>query len=432
VFSAEYCFFRLQLIVHQFEFFCLLCNVNLPLLIAKRYLMKQKGAFSSFIIKLAVLATALSVAVMILSVCVIGGFKTVIRDKIYSFWGHVLVVPYNDNPANIISDKPIIANDTLLRMMQQDPAVKHVVPFIVRAAIIQAKGQMEGIKLKGINAAYVYPDALAVKGQQIQFSDSDYAKQIVISQTTANKLNLHIGDDILLYFLETGSTMPRIRKLHISGTYHTGMEDVDQYLAICDMRLLQHINHWSPQQINGYQIDAQSEAAVPALADRIFQHSDLTAQTIQDSFPGIIDWLNVQDLTVRILLVIMSIVAIISMGAALLILIVERAAITGLLKALGLNNADTQKIFLYIALLTGSMGVLLGNVLAIGICWSQQQFGFLKMNEANYFMRTVPIDINLWYILLVDSATIVITLLCMWLPTLYVRRMQPAKVLQFK
>jgi lipoprotein-releasing system permease protein len=128
----------------------------------------------------------------------------------------------------------------------------------------------------------------------------------------------------------------------------------------------------------------------------------------------------------------MSIVATISMGAALLILIVERANITGLLKALGLNNSATQKIFLYIALLTGTLGVLFGNLFAIGICIAQQKFGFLKMNEATYFMDTVPMELNFWYIFLVDIATLVVTVLCMWLPTLYVRRMQPAKVLQFK
>jgi lipoprotein-releasing system permease protein len=236
----------------------------------------------------------------------------------------------------------------------------------------------------------------------------------------------------LLYFLETGSTLPRIRKLKVVGIYHTGMEDVDQYLAICDIRLLQHINNWSPKQINGYQIVAKDEKNTEAIADRIFKNSDLTSQTIGDSFPGIIDWLNVQDLTVRILLVIMSIVATISMGAALLILIVERANITGLLKALGLNNSATQKIFLYIALLTGTLGVLFGNLFAIGICIAQQKFGFLKMNEATYFMDTVPMELNFWYIFLVDIATLVVTVLCMWLPTLYVRRMQPAKVLQFK
>lgn len=355
-----------------------------------------------------------------------------IRDKIYSFWGHVLAVPYNDNPANIISSKPIHYSDTVMNMIRQDPQVASVFKFVVRPAIVQSKGQMEGLRLKGIDADYHFPASLQLTGSPIQFKDTDYAQQVILSRTTANKLLLNIGDDVLFYFLESGSISPRIRKLKVAGLYHTGMEDVDQYLAICDIRLLQHINNWGPNEINGYQVEAKSEAYTESIADRIFEHSDLTSQTIEDSFPAIVDWLNVQNLSVKILLIIMSIVATISMGAALLILIVERASITGLLKALGLNNLDTQKIFLYIALLTGSMGVLLGNIIAIGICLAQQKFGFLKMNEATYFMNTVPMQLNLWNVLLIDVITIIITVLCMWLPTIYVRKMQPAKVLQFK
>lgn len=369
---------------------------------------------------------------MIVSVCVIGGFKSVIREKIYSFWGHVLVVPYNDNPANIISEKPVNYNDTLVQLIRKDPQVASVSRFAVRPAIVQSKGQMEGIKLKGIAPDYTFPASLNLSGQPIGFRDTDYARQVIISRTTADKLMLQIGDDVLIYFLESGAAMPRIRKLKISGIYHTGMEDVDQYLAICDLRLLQNINNWSPAQINGYQVVAKEEAFTNSIADHIFNNSALTTQTISDSFPGITDWLNIQDLSVKILLIIMSIVATISMGAALLILIVERANITGLLKALGLSNVGTQKIFLYIALLTGGLGVLFGNILAIGLCVAQQRFGFLKMSEATYFMDKVPMQINIWYILIVDLATLVITVLCMWLPTIYVRRMQPAKVLQFK
>ncbi|GAA4449443.1 ABC transporter permease [Rurimicrobium arvi] len=394
--------------------------------------MKQKGSFSSFIIKLAIVATALSVAVMITSVCIIGGFKSVIRDKIYSFWGHVLVVPYNENPGNIIAPDPIKASPELEQKIRSYQGVRQLSRFIVRPAIVQGKGQMEGIKLKGIGPDYRWSPSLNLHGRAIGFSDTDYARQIVISQTTADKLSLHAGDSVFIYFLESGSALPRIRKLAISGIYHTGFDDVDRYLGVVDIRLLQRINNWSPDQINGYQVELQDESYSESVSDKIFKGSELNTQTIADTFPGIMDWLGVQDLSVRILLIIMAIVATISMGAALLILIVERATITGLLKALGLNNSGTQKIFLYIALLTGGMGVLLGNVLALGLCIAQQHFGFLKMDEATYFMDRVPVRIQIPYIIAVDVATLVITVICMLIPTIYVRRMQPARVLQFK
>lgn len=406
--------------------------VNLPLLLARRYVSRQKGSFSAFIIKLAIVATALSVAVMILSVSVIGGFKTEIRDKLYSFWGHVLLLPYTDNPSNIIASKPLHYDAALVQNIRRDARVESMAAFIVRPAIIQYNGQMEGLKLKGVDRHYSLPEALHLQGSPIAYTDTDYSKDVIISATTASRLRINRGDAVLFYFLEKGATTPRIRKLRVSGIYHTGMEDVDQYLAICDIRLLQHINNWQPQDINGYQLSVRKEADAAPLADEIYNNTDLSAQTIQQTFPGITDWLAVQDTSVSILMIIMSIVSVISMGAALIILIVERAAVIGLLKALGLNNAGSQKVFLYIALLTGGLGIVLGNVLALGLCIAQQKIGFLKLAEADYFMDKVPVKIHLGYILLIDLATLLVTVLCMWLPTLYVRRMQPARVLRFK
>lgn len=407
--------------------------MNLPLLIARRYLSKQKGAFSSFIIKLAIVATSLSVAVMILAVCVTGGFKQTIRDKIYSFWGHMVLVPFNENPANIITPKPINFEPKLLQSIQQMGEVSWVAPFVVRPAIIQSKGQMEGLRLKGVDSGYPLHTSLNLEGRGIAYSgDTAYAKEIIISRNTANKLLIRLGDDVLFYFLESGATLPRIRKLRVVGIYHTGMEDVDQYLAMCDIRLLQHINNWSADQINGYQIMLHKEDQVAAAADYLFQHTELTPQTLNETFPGIMDWLAIQNLSVKILLTIMAIVAMISLGAALLILIVERAAITGLLKALGMDDSGVQRIFLYIALLTGGLGVLLGNAMALTLVFAQRKWGFLKLDEATYFMDKVPMDVDLSLIVLVDLATLLVTIVCMWLPTVYVRKMQPAKVLQFK
>jgi len=406
--------------------------VNLPFFIARRYLTRQRGGFSAFIIRLAIVATALSVAVMVMSVCVTSGFKTAIRDKLYSFWGHVLVVPYNNNPANIIAPEPVHYDANAVAFMKRHPHIRAVSPFAVRFTIIQYKGQMEGVRMKGVAADFPFSPAIDFTGSPIDYSDTAYSRQIILSRATAARLDLKAGDTVQLYFLEAGSTLPRIRKVRVSGLYHTGMEDIDQYLALCDLRLLQHINNWSKDQINGYQVEADDERYAGLIADDIYNSTELSTQTLEDSFPAIIDWLNIQNTSVRILIVIMSLVATINLSAALLILIVERATITGLLKALGLNNASTQKIFLYIAALTGGAGVLLGNIIALGICLLQQRTGFLKMSEATYFMDKVPVRINWGYIGIIDLATLAVTVLCMWLPTIYVRRIQPARVLQFK
>lgn len=377
------------------------------------------------------MATALSVAVMILSICVTGGFKQEIRAKIYSFWGNVLLVPFNENPANTLSATPIPFNDTVFNILKQQKGAQWAAPFIVRPAILQHQGQMEGLRLKGIDPHYVLDKSLNLKGNTLNLKDSNAALEIILSQTTAQKMGIHLGDKLTFYFLETGASAPRIRRLKVVGLYHTGLEDVDKYLGLCDMRLLQHINNWNPNQINGYQLSLLNEHDADAVADNLFEQTELSPQTLKDTFPGIMDWLGVQDLSVKILLVIMALVAIISLAAALLILILERAPITGLLKALGLNNSATQKIFLYIALLIGLSGIVLGNIIALGLCMIQQQWGIFKLSEATYFMNQVPIHIQWSAVIWVNCITLFICVIFMYLPTLYVRKLLPAKVLRF-
>lgn len=406
--------------------------MNFPFFIAKRYLSRQKGAFSAFIIRLAITATALSVAVMILSVAFIGGFKTAIRDKLYSYWGHVVVVPFNNNPSNVISASPIHLDASMMSYLKQIPHVTQVAPFIVRPAIIQHKGQIEGIRLKGVGRDYHAPSGLSLSGGPIDYTDSGYAKDIIVARTTADKLDIKIGDTVQLYFLEAKEVYPRIRKVRVAGLYHTGMEEIDKFYGLCDIRLLQRMNNWNATQINGYQIDADDEKNAQRIADKIYEESDLSTQTLTDSFPGIIDWLNIQNTSVSILIIIMSIVAVINLSAALVILIVERANVTGVLKALGLPGLGAQKIFLYIAGLIGSIGIVAGNVMALAVCFLQKEYGFLKMKESYYFMDTVPVHVNWGYVAIIDVCTLSVCILCMWLPSLYVRRIEPARVLRFK
>jgi lipoprotein-releasing system permease protein len=406
--------------------------VNISFLIAKRYLSKQKGSFSSFIIKLAIVATALSVAVMIFAVCIVSGFKRVIKHKLYDFWGHAVVVPYTENPNNIMGFNTVELNEDFVKELKKNTDVRSINPFIVTPAILQANDEMEGIRLKGIDHTYNLNTAAQLEGKAIQYNDSTYAKELVISQATAKKMHLKTGDDLLLYFVDQGVSTPRVRKLKVVGIYHTGLEDIDEFLVFCDLRLLQHMNGWASNQINGYQVQLSDLQLIPSFAEKIYNNSDFTVQTIEDTFPGIIDWLNVQNTSVTILIVIMGIVAMISMGAALIILIVERASVTGLLKALGLTNTAIERTFLYIALLIGIVGVVIGNVFAITCCFIQQKWNIMPLDETIYFMKSVPIHIEWIDIIIIDVATIFVSIICMYLPTRYVRNQLPAKVLRFK
>lgn len=410
--------------------------MNLPFFIARRYLLKQKGRFSSFIIRLATIATTLSVAVMIVAIAVVIGFKHEIKDRIFNFWGNVHVVPYTTSNTSIISPEPIEDMPDLVAAAKNKPEVKNITPFATRPVIINANQLTEGILIKGISHEYQFPQGIDITGSR-QFTDSNYDKTVILSKAIADKVLVNIGDDILLYFLEPGASFPRIRKVKVAGIYHTGLEDIDQKYAICDVRFLQKINGWAANEINGYQIELYDDKNAEAIADKIFndyipQNSTLTTYTMKDVFPGIFDWLQIQNMTAGLVLLVMAIVAIINLAAALLILIVEQARMVGVLKAQGMSNGMIQKIFLYHAGLIGGVGVLLGNIVGLGLCFIQKQTGVVTLMEDAYFMKTAPVHIVWWHVVLIDIVTLVLCILFMWLPSLYIRRINPAKVLQFK
>jgi len=395
---------------------------------------RQKGAFSSFIIRLSVGATALSVAVMIVTLAIVTGFRHAVSEKLFSFKGHVQVVPYNEMGASSVAfARPVAYDHHLLTELRHIPGVISASPYTLSPVVVQAKGQLEGLNLKGVAADYHFLNGITTYGSPIDYSDAQYAKDVILSRTTADKLDVNIGDTIQLNFIDQRT--PRIRRVRIAGLYHSGMEDMDKLYGLCDMRLLQRVNNWGQDSITGYQVDL----ANPSMADSVAAHihyeliePPLAAYTTVETYPFIFEWLQLQGTNSVILIIIMTIVAVINLSAALLILIIDRAVMIGLLKALGLSFSRTRAIFLYIAALIGGMGILLGNVLALLLCWLQQHYGFVKLPESSYYMKQVPVQIVWWHIVLIDMLTLTVCVLCMWLPTLYIRRVQPARVLQFK
>ncbi len=395
--------------------------------------MGQKGAFSA-IIRLAVAATGLSVSVMILSMAVVTGFQATIKEKLYSFNGHVHVSSFDLTRAANITVPPIYLDNALVAAMQKIPHVVQVTPFAQRPVIIQSKGNMEGIQLKGVNSRYRFPAGISVTGAHIDYSDSFYSKQILLSEGTAGRLNVKAGDTVQLEFLNGGAA-PRLRRVRVCGLYHSGMEDVDRFFAVCDIRLLQRINNWTADSINAYQLDLDNEMYADPVSDYIHYElikAPLESNTTAENYPNIFDWVNLQKLNGIILMVIMAIVSLINMGAVLVILMVDRAAMIGLFKAMGMPFRQTVAVFMAIGGIIGGAGILLGNVIALGICWAQLKFGFLTLPEETYSMKYAPVKIVWWHILGIDLASLVLFVICMWLPALYIRTIQPAKVLQFK
>ncbi len=397
-------------------------------------MLRQKGRFSAFIIRLAMVATALSVAAMIIAMALIVGFKQQISRNIFNYWGHIHVTLYSPASASIISPDPLVLDKAIAEKIMAQPGVQSMTPYAIRPAIVNANQLMDGLQLKGVDNSY---DFHSIQSEGLDFSDTSYSKEIVLSKTTMDRLKLKDGDELLLYFLDAQSTVPRIRKATVAGSYHTGMEDIDAHYALCDIRLLQRINMWNSDQVNGYQLTLANPEEAQAVADKIFneilpRETQLVASSMYDLFPGIFDWLKLLDTNALVVIIIMSIVAIINLVAALLILIVNQARMVGLLKALGMPEGQMRQIFLYHAALIGITGVIIGNILAIGLCIIQQQTGFLTLSETAYSMQYVPVQIIWWHPVVISICTMLLCILCMWVPTLYIRRVQPAKVLQFK
>ncbi len=371
---------------------------------------------------------------MIVSIAVVTGFRYAVTEKLFSFMGHVHVVRFDETKSSALNySEPVYHSRGLADSIRKIPHVTDVYPFTEKPVLVQANGNMEVLALKGVNKDYHFMKGISTTGNWIDFSDTSYSKQVILSTTTANLLNVNAGDSVLLDFYENSSL--RIRKVRVCGIFHSGMEEVDKNFGICDMRLLQRINNWPADSINGYQVDLtdnQYADTVGAYIHYNLIYPPLEAYTTVENYSSIFDWLQLISLDGVILLVIMAVVSIINMGAVLLILMVDRANMIGLLKALGMPFNQTRNIFLGIAALIGLAGILLGNALALGLCWLQVHYGIIKLPEDIYYMHYAPIRIVWWQVGLIDAATLVLCVFCMWLPTLYIRRIQPARVLQFK
>ncbi len=318
--------------------------------------------------------------------------------------------------------------------MQRIPHVLQVTPFAQRPVIIQAKGHMEGIQLKGVDGHYRFSPGIDISGAHIDYTDSTYSRQVLLSEGTANRLDVKTGDTVQLEFLN-GGALPRLRRVRVAGLYHSGMEEVDRFFAICDIRLLQRMNGWTADSINAYQVDLESDRYADSVSDYIHYSliiAPLESITVAENYPNIFDWVNLQKLNGLILMIIMAVVSLINMGAVLVILMVDRAAMIGLLKAMGMPFKGTVSVFLSIGGIIGAAGILLGNVIALGLCWVQLKFGILTLPEETYSMKYAPVKIVWWHVVGIDLASLVLFVLCMWLPALYIRTIQPAKVLQFK
>jgi lipoprotein-releasing system permease protein len=408
--------------------------VNTELFIAKRiFSVKELGSLSRPAVRVAMVSIVLSIAVMIVSVAIVTGFQKEIRDKVIGFGAHIQISKFDSNAS--LESQPVDKNQTFYPSFDTVPGIRHIQVYATKAGIIKTDDQMEGVVFKGIGSDFDWSffKNRIVDGKIFEVKDSVKSKDVIISKLLATRLKLKTNDSIRMYFIMKDQSQPKGRKFHISGIYETGLEEFDKVYVLGDIAQIQSLNKWTKNQVAGFEILLNNFNDLDKISEFVYGNIgyDLDSKNIEQLNPQIFDWLGLQDMNVIIILTLMIIVAAINMISCLLILILERTTMIGTLKALGAKNASIRKIFLYTAANLIGKGLFWGNVIAIVLCLIQQQFGIITLPQESYYVSTVPINLNIFHILLLNAGTLFVCMIILIIPSYVISKISPVKAIRF-
>lgn len=410
--------------------------MNLEYFIAKRLITAKdyKSSISAPIIKIAISAIAIGIIMMLVSVATGIGLQQKIREKVSAFNGHVIISNYDNNNSEVTL-VPISKKQDFYPSFKSVPDVKHIQAIASKAGIIRAENTFEGIIFKGVGSDYDWNNIkeYLVEGKLPDFSKS-LNEEVVISKFLANRLNLKVGDNFNTFFIkEEQGKMPNSRRFKITGVFNSGFQDFDATYIIGDIRHIQKINKWSPDQVGAFEVFVKDFDKIKITGDKIYEQtsSNLDTKTIIDKYSYIFDWLKLFDFNIVIILGVMILVATINMVVALLVLILERTQMIGILKAMGANNWTVRKIFLYNAFYLIIRGLFWGNLIGIAILLIQQQFGIVSLNPENYYVNQAPVYINWFYVLALNLLTITVCFIVLLVPSYIITKISPVKAIRF-
>jgi ABC-type transport system, involved in lipoprotein release, permease component len=413
--------------------------VSLEYYIAKRIHFQQgKKNVSRPAVRIATIGIALGLAVMLISVAVVIGFKNQIRNKTIGFGGHIQITNFDNN--NTYEMNPISADDTLLKRVAGIPGVKHIQRFTTKPGIIKTDAEFQGIVVKGIDKSFdweFFNDNM-VQGKQIDLSGATPSNQVVLSKYLANLLGLKLGDSFYTYFIQD---QVRARKFKISGIYSTNFIEYDKLIILADMRQVQKLNDWPADSISGLEVLINDFNQIDEVGDKVYETTankfgkdgkSYLSQTIKQTNPQIFKWLDLLDMNVWVILFLMLSVAGFNMISGLLILILERTNMIGILKSLGSSNWSIRKIFLYHSLFLIGKGMLWGNIIGISLCAIQYYTGIVPLDPTAYYVATVPVAFNWLYIALLNVGTLLASILMMIGPSYLITKISPAKIIRYE
>ena len=414
--------------------------MNFPLFIARRIYFSEgdRHEVSRPAIRIATVGVAIGLAVMIITVSVILGFKHTIRDKVVGFGSHIQVTNFITQQTAVPA--PIVISDTLMRKLKKIPNIRHVECYTMTQGILKTDSDFLGVAFKGVGEDYDLPFIRQnmQEGKLPTFSSKKSSNQVVVSRKMADKLHLHVGDKVYAYFIAYDDV--RARRFTVSGIYQSNMKQFDDVLCLTDQRTTSRLNDWESDQCSGAEIlvkdfDRINETNM-AVVELVKNHTDrygetLSSQTIFEAYPQIFSWLSLLDINVWIILALMVCVAGFTMISGLLIIILERTQMIGILKALGAHNKTVRHTFLWFAAFIISQGLLIGDVIGVGLVLLQQQTGFIHLDPASYYVDTAPMELNIPIIVILNVATLLISVFVLIAPSYLVSHIQPVKAMKF-
>lgn len=415
--------------------------MNFSFFIAHK-LYKDKGGrqhVSRPAITIATAGVAIGLVVMLLSVFVVLGFKHTIRDKVIGFGSHIQVTNFMTQMSS--DQAPIAMNDSMIKVIGGIEGVKHVERFAYKQGILKTDSDFLGVMFEGVAQEYdtTFIHQNMVAGSIPKFSDSQSGNHILISQNIADKLKVNAGDRIFAYFIDENGV--RMRRFTIQGIYQTNLSQYDQVMCFADLYTTVKLNAWQPDQVSGAAITVNDFKQLDEVESRFVEKINRTedrygetyaTQTIRDINPQIFSWLDLLDMNVWIILVLMVSVAGVTMISGLLIIILERTTMIGVLKALGTRNKTIRHIFLWFAAFIIGRALLIGNAIALGMALLQQWTGIIKLDPATYYVSTVPVEINIPLLIILNVATLLISLFVLIASSYLISHIHPAKSMRYE
>ena len=415
--------------------------MNFPLFIAKRLFSDQgdKRKVSRPAIHIATAGVAIGLAVMIVSVCVVLGFKHTIRDKVIGFGSHIQVADFMT--LQQMDQYPVVMDDSMTNVLKRIPGVKHVQKFAIKEGILKTDSDFLGVAFKGVGPDFdsTFIHANMVEGSIPKFDDKASHNKILVSQLMADKLHLKSGQRIFAYFIDNNGV--RTRRFTISGIYQTNLKKFDEVICYTDLYTTVKLNGWEADQTSGAELTVkdfnklqETEDCLIKKVNRTVDHYGETysSATIKELNPQIFQWLSLMDMNVWIILGLMLIVAGVTMISGLLIIILERTSMIGVLKALGARNKTIRHTFLWFAVFIIGKGMVLGNLLGIGLLVIQRYTGLVKLDAQTYYVSTVPVEFNWLLIILLNVATLLISIFMLVAPSYLISHIHPAKSMRYE